>query len=72
MLSSFIASRCLICRLSNQFPKYFIERELCLQQKSFAVKMIEDTLMSSSFNRKYVHGTDYIRKRNIQGDLCID
>lgn len=72
MLSSFIASRCLICRLSNRFPKYFIERELCLHQKSFAVKMIEDTLMSASFNRKYVHGTDYIRKRSIQGDLCID
>lgn len=71
-LPLFVASRCLVCRLSNRFPKYFIEHELCLQQKSFAVKMIEDTLMSASFNRKYVHGTDYIRKRNIQGDLCID
>lgn len=71
-MSSYIASRCFIYRLSNRFPKYFIEREVCLQQKTFAVQMIEDTLMSASFNRKYVHGTDYIRKRKSgHGKLCL-
>jgi len=53
--------------LSNRFPKYFIERDMCLQQKSFAAQMIEDTLVAASFNRKYVHGTNYVKKRVVSG-----
>ena len=43
--------------LSYRFPKLFIERELCLQQKSHAIAMIEEALNSTTLQQKY----DYVK-----------
>eukprot|EP00601_Ochromonadales_sp_CCMP2298_P008991 CAMPEP_0173197620 /NCGR_PEP_ID=MMETSP1141-20130122/16262_1 /TAXON_ID=483371 /ORGANISM="non described non described, Strain CCMP2298" /LENGTH=797 /DNA_ID=CAMNT_0014122381 /DNA_START=155 /DNA_END=2548 /DNA_ORIENTATION=- len=52
--------------LSNRFPKYFIEHDLCLEQKSFAIQQIEATLLSSPVQREYSHGSTYMFLRNKQ------
>jgi len=53
--------------LSNRYPKYFIEHDLCLEQKSFAIQQIEATLVSSPLQREYSHSENYMRLRSKQG-----
>lgn len=45
--------------LSIRFPKYFIERDLCLKQKEYAIKMIDDSLRSSSLSQKFCYVEEY-------------
>jgi hypothetical protein len=51
--------------LSLRFPKYFVERDLCLEQKAHAVKLIEQSLEDQLSQAAYSHSLDYmnIRKR---------
>jgi hypothetical protein len=49
--------------LSFRFPKYFIERDLCLKMKEFAVGQIEATLMSSGMSQSYNYSDKYKEMR---------
>ncbi len=50
--------------LSFRFPKYFIERDMCLQQKNFALQQIEATLMSTTMSQTYSFSTEYSKLRD--------
>ena len=50
--------------LANRFPKYFIEHDLCLEQKKFAIKQIEITLKKSSLEKGTSHGRTYVKLRD--------
>lgn len=45
--------------LSSRFPTYFIEREICLQQKAFAVNHIQETLQNARFAQSYSYSEEY-------------
>jgi hypothetical protein len=47
--------------LANRFPKYFIEHDLCLEQKKFAISQIEETLRDPALQRESSHGRSYLR-----------
>lgn len=47
--------------LSVRYPKYFIERDLCLEQKDFAMELIQQTL-SRGINQDYSHADDYMKE----------
>jgi len=49
--------------LANRFPRYFVERELCLQQRTHAVAMIEQALQSDTLKQKHCHVESYKRIR---------
>lgn len=49
--------------LANRFPKYFIELDLCQEQKNFAIKQIENTLMASTLQRNVTHEGTYTKNR---------
>lgn len=55
--------------LSFRFPKHFISRENCLEQKSFAIQMIESTLELSTLRHEYSHSQNYkfIREKAMKG-----
>lgn len=50
--------------LANRFPKYFIELDLCQEQKNFAIKQIETTLLASTLQRDATHEGTYVRNRD--------
>ena len=52
--------------LSFRFPKYFIEQDVCLEQKTFAIKQIEATLQRAQLEGSS-HGTAYNRARGRVG-----
>lgn len=54
--------------LSYRYPKYFIEREACLEQKQYAIKLIDGALHSSSLQQKYNFIYDYKRTREMTKD----
>lgn len=49
--------------LANRYPKYFIEMDLCSEQKNFAIKQIEGTLMASTLQRTATHEASYVKNR---------
>jgi hypothetical protein len=49
--------------LSYRFPKYFIERDLCLQQREFALNLIEKALFSSNLHQDFSHKSEYVKVR---------
>ena len=49
--------------LSFRFPDFFIERELCLQQKAYAVNLIENSLLSPQLQQNHSHVEDYQKVR---------
>jgi hypothetical protein len=53
--------------LSVRHPKYFIERDICLQQKLFAVKQIEQTLHSIQLQKDQSHSSSYASMREKMG-----
>jgi hypothetical protein len=54
--------------LSHHFPKYFIERERCMEQKEYALKVIESTLQSS-IESSSSHISAF-NKRSMRLDKC--
>lgn len=61
--------------LSNQFPKYFIERDLCLEMKEFSLRIIQDALINSYLEHEYSHSEMYrlLRQKVVRGadGLCV-
>eukprot|EP01041_Mallomonas_annulata_P007206 gene7206-14696_t len=49
--------------LSFRFPKYFIERDLCIEQKEYAISLIDSALNNTSLQQKYNHIEDYQKIR---------
>ena len=51
--------------LSWRFPKFFVEKEICMQQRNYALGLIEETLMTtgSAFNGKSSLNDDYTETR---------
>ena len=49
--------------LSLRFPSYFVERELCVQQRAHALSLIEKALHSSNLRDDFCHGEDYKKVR---------
>lgn len=49
--------------LSFRFPKYFIERDNCLEQREFALKLIEKALFSSNLQQDFSHKQEYAKVR---------
>ena len=51
--------------LSWRFPKFFVEKEICMQQKNYALGLIEETLMvtGATFNGGNSLNDDYIETR---------
>jgi len=54
--------------LAFRFPKYFVERDICLQQKEYAVSIIERSLESNLLQQKYSHSNDYKKIRQYLND----
>jgi len=50
--------------LSFRFPRYFVEQELCMKQRNYALSLIEKALSSSSLDQDYSHVQDYKKVRN--------
>jgi hypothetical protein len=49
--------------LANRFPKYFIEKENCLELKEFALKIIQSTLENSMLKHQYSHSQVFRSQR---------
>lgn len=45
--------------LSLRFPKYFIEKDLCLEQKDHSMALIEKSLIDGSMHQVYSHSQEY-------------
>ena len=58
--------------LSFRFPEFFVEQELCLEQKAFAIMAIEDSLEAHTLNQKFSHSQEYQTVRNtvLNGDAA--
>ena len=56
--------------LSFRFPEFFVEQELCLEQKAFAIMAIEDSLDAHTLHQKFSHSQEYQHVRNqvLNGD----
>ena len=56
--------------LSFRFPEFFVEQELCLEQKAFAIMAIEDSLDAHSLQQRFSHSQEYQTVRNsvLNGD----
>ena len=52
--------------LSFRFPTYFIERDLCLEQRNYALNLIEQSLALSELHQDFDHADDY---REIREDF---
>lgn len=52
--------------LSFRFPEYFVEQELCLDQKAFAINVIESSLDRPELQHKFSHSQAYsiMRKKS--------
>jgi hypothetical protein len=49
--------------LANRFPKYFIEKENCLELKEYALKIIQSTLENSMLKHQYSHSQVFRSQR---------
>ena len=49
--------------LSNRFPKYFIEKENCMELKEYALRVIQSTLEKSMLKQKYSHSQTFRSRR---------
>jgi len=49
--------------LSARFPKYFVERDICLEQKAHAVALIEGCLHKSTLDQEFSHVNSYRKTR---------
>jgi hypothetical protein len=49
--------------LSIRYPEFFVERELCLEQKSFAIECIQESLESTHLQHKFSHSNEYKKMR---------
>mmetsp|Transcript_3011 Transcript_3011/g.4587 ORF Transcript_3011/g.4587 Transcript_3011/m.4587 type:complete len:823 (+) Transcript_3011:129-2597(+) len=49
--------------LSNRFPKYFVERERCLEQKEYALALIQSTLENTMLKHQYSHSESFRKLR---------
>ena len=58
--------------LSFRFPKYFVEQELCMTQRAFALKLIENALSTSSFDQDYSHSFKFMKIRDKLSKKCPD
>jgi Mitochondrial degradasome RNA helicase subunit C terminal len=45
--------------LSIRYPEFFVERELCLEQKAFAIECIQESLESTHLQHKFSHSNEY-------------
>jgi len=55
--------------LSNRFPKYFVARDTCLEQKRQAITLIEKCLHKSALTQQFSHSAEYQSTRErLNGD----
>lgn len=55
--------------LSFRFPKFFVERDLCLEQQAFCQQLIKDTLFGGTLHQEYSHSESYRRLRPPSRDI---
>ncbi len=59
--------------LSLRYPEYFVEQDLCQDQKAHAISMIEGSLDLPSLQQKFSHSRDYQTVRqNMHADTDSD
>jgi len=58
--------------LSFRFPKFFVERDLCLEQKAYAVALIEKSLDTSLLQQKFSLAQEYKTIRTKLRVSCPD
>lgn len=58
--------------LSFRFPKFFVERDLCLEQKAYAVDLIEKSLDTNLLQQKFSLGGEYKTIRAKFKSSCPD
>jgi len=58
--------------LSFRFPKFFVERDLCLEQKAYAVALIEKSLDSNLLQQKFSLAQEYKTIRTKFKGVCPD
>ena len=58
--------------LSFRFPKFFVERDLCLEQKAYAVDLIEKSLDTNLLQQKFSLGGEYKTIRARFKSSCPD
>ena len=58
--------------LSFRFPKFFVERDLCLEQKAYAVALIEKSLDTSLLQQKFSLAQEYRTIRTKLRASCPD
>lgn len=49
--------------LSRRFPKFFVERDICIEQQLYGQKLIQETLFSGKMQHEYSHSAKYKLKR---------
>lgn len=56
--------------LSIRFPEFFVEREVCLEQKTFAIECIQSSLESPHLQHKFSHSNEYkaVRVKMLTGE----
>ena len=50
--------------LGIRFPKYFVERDRCLEMKEYALSIIQETLHNAKLQHQYSHSDNYRRVRD--------
>ena len=50
--------------LSFRFPEFFVEQDLCLEQKAYAITLIENSLDETTLIHKFSHSSEYQTVRN--------
>ena len=53
--------------LGLRFPKYFVARDTCLEQKAHAIHLIEECLHRSTLTQKFSHSLEYQTTRSRLG-----
>ena len=51
--------------LSSRFPNYFVEKDLCAEQKAHAISVIENSLHYPVLQQKFSHSIDYQKVRQV-------
>jgi hypothetical protein len=57
--------------LANRFPKYFIEKENCLELKEYALKIIQSTLENSMLKHQYSHSQVFRSQRKRMHEVGV-
>jgi hypothetical protein len=55
--------------LSFRYPKHFIERDQCIEQKQYALKQIEETLSTSNLKHEYSYEDAYLSLRKKKSEI---